>query len=154
MNMKPTIYLAGPISGLEYDSACDWRVEAIEKLAPDIVGLSPMRGKMYLKEMGKLGDTYEDTVLSCQRGIMTRDFFDCTRADALIVNFLGAERVSIGTVMEVAWAFQKKTPVIAIMEKEGNLHDHGMVREAIGFRVTTLDEAINVAKALLTQVPH
>jgi hypothetical protein len=35
---------------------------------------------------------------------MTRDRFDATRCDVLLVNLLGAERVSIGTMMEVAWA--------------------------------------------------
>jgi hypothetical protein len=79
---------------------------------------------------------------------MTRDRFDATRCDVLLVNLLGAERVSIGTVMEIAWADLRRTPIVAVME-EGNVHEHGMVNEAIGFRVTTLDEALNIIKSIL-----
>jgi hypothetical protein len=65
------------------------------------------------------------------------------------VNFLGATRVSIGTAIEFGWADSRKTPIICVMEPEGNPHDHPMIREAIGFRVATLKEALNVAIAIL-----
>lgn len=147
--MKFIAYLAGPISGTTYEGCTSWRDYAQLRLAPVILGMSPMRSKEYLSNETSIGDSYEDSVLSCQRGIMTRDFFDCGRADIIIVNLLNAERVSIGTVMEIAWAYQNKIPVIAIMEKQGNLHDHAMIREAIGFRVETVDQAIEVAKTVL-----
>ncbi len=147
--MKFIAYLAGPISGASYGTATDWRQYAKMQLEPSILGMSPLRAKDYLQNETAIGDSYEDSVLSCQRGIMTRDFNDCKRADILIVNLLGADRVSIGTVMEIAWAFSNRIPVVAIMEPKGNLHDHAMIREAIGFRVTSLDEAIEVAKAVL-----
>jgi hypothetical protein len=38
------------------------------------------------------------------------------------------------------------------MEAENNLHDHPMIREAIGYRVTTIDEAISITLAVL--LPH
>ncbi len=62
---------------------------------------------------------------------------------------LSAQKVSIGTVMEIAWAKAFQIPVIVIMEKEGNLHDHPMIRDCIGFRVETLLEAIWLTKVLL-----
>jgi nucleoside 2-deoxyribosyltransferase len=150
--MKFIAYLAGPITGTSYGESTDWRETAREKLGPAILGMSPLRAKDYLKHETSIGDSYEDSVLSCSRGIMTRDFNDCQRADILIVNLLDSQRVSIGTVMEIAWAYSNRIPVIAIMEPAGNLHDHAMIREAIGFRVTTLDEAIEVARAVL--LPH
>lgn len=122
-----------------------------------IKGLSPMRGKEYLVAAGVLPalknakEDYEYSkygVLSTSRGIMTRDFFDATRCDVMLVNFFDAPKVSIGTVMEVAWAYQKRTPVVCVME-EGNVHEHGMMNEAIGFRVTTLEEGINIVKSIL-----
>ena len=72
----------------------------------------------------------------------------------IIANFLGAEKVSIGTVMEVAWAKSKQTPVIAVMEKEGNPHDHPMMTEVFGFRVETLEEAVDIATVTLLPRPH
>jgi nucleoside 2-deoxyribosyltransferase len=148
-------YLAGPITACSYEGCNDWREYASKILAyMNIEGLSPLRGKDYLLAETRLMDTYDEHVLSQGRGIMTRDYFDCMRADILIVNFLGAERASIGTAMEVAWAYTKHTPVIAIMEEKGNIHDHSMIREAIGYRVKTLEEAIEIADIVLNGKPR
>jgi nucleoside 2-deoxyribosyltransferase len=152
------VYLAGPITGLTFEGCTDWRDYAIASLADNAIkGLSPMRAKEFLKHLGPLPalknskEDYEYAQYGClasSRGIMTRDRFDATRCDVLLVNLLGAERVSIGTVMEIAWADLRRTPIVAVME-EGNVHEHGMINEAIGFRVTTLDEALNIIKSIL-----
>ena len=153
-----TVYLAGPISGVSYAGCTDWRKAIIADLATaGIKGLSPMRGKEYLSHVEEFtsdGDKYATAhgvsrVMSTNRGIMTRDRFDATRCDALLVNFLGAPRVSIGTVMEIAWADAHRTPIVCAMEAEGNPHEHGMIFEAIGFRVPTLAEAVDVLKVML-----
>lgn len=148
------VYLAGPITGLSYGEATDWRQHAKAKLAQHgIRGLDPMRCKSYLKHVAEFtadGDKYKDLgAFSSNRGIMTRDRFDATRCALLLVNFLGAERVSIGTCMEIAWADAHRIPIICAIEAEGNPHDHGMISEAIGFRVDNLDLAIEIAVGIL-----
>ena len=107
-----------------------------------------MRWKQYLLEETQVQDQYEESVLSCQRGIFARDSWDTRRCDALLVNVLGADRVSIGTVMEIAWANAWNKPIVLVMEKEGNIHEHAMLREACPFRVETLQEGIDVLAAL------
>lgn len=148
------VYLAGPITGLSYDGAVDWREHA--KLDLSIAGIaaySPMRAKAYLWHVESFtadGDAYKAiSVLSSDRGIMTRDRWDATRCDLLLANLLGAERVSIGTVMEIAWADLARRPIVTVIEPSGNPHDHGMIKEAIGFRVSTLDEALALIRAIL-----
>lgn len=149
-NPTKLVYLAGPITGCTFDGCTDWRNEAIRKLQTfGITGLSPMRAKDYLKNEKEITGCYENTVMSCQRGVTTRDRFDCMRCDVLIVNMLGAKKVSIGTVLEIAWADSKRTPIIYISEAEGNPHEHPMINEIYGFRVTSLDEAISVAARIL-----
>lgn len=144
------VYLAGPITGLSYDGTTQWRQVAINYLDQfGIRGLSPMRSKDYLVGTTTIEDTYEGSVMSSQRGIYARDKFDCHRADLVLVNMLGAKRVSIGTVMEIAWATANNTPIVLIMEKEGNIHEHGMLREACAFRVETLDDALYVTTTIL-----
>ena len=146
--MTYKLYLAGPITGCSFAGCTDWRKGVADALAGyNVECLDPMRGKDYLSEEKCIGNDY-DTVLSCSRGIMTRDRFDCTRADLLIVNFLGADKVSIGTVMEIAWADLSRTPIIIVSE-DSNIHNHAMISEACGFRVESLDTAITVAKAIL-----
>jgi nucleoside 2-deoxyribosyltransferase len=144
------VYLAGPITGLSYEGCTSWRDWAFKELYnAGHDGLDPMRAKGYLAREDCIGSDY-DTVLSCSRGIMTRDHWDCTRCDVLLVNLIGATNVSIGTVMEIAWAFECRIPIVLCIEKEGNVHDHAMIREAVGFRVETLEEGLNVVKAILS----
>lgn len=146
-----TVYLAGPITGLDYAGAIDWREDAKKKLT-GVEALNPMRGKEYLskvKEFTSDGDTYKPfSVMSSNRGITTRDRFDATHCDILLVNFLGAKKVSIGTVMEIAWADANRTPIVVAMEETGNPHEHGMVTECIGFRVASLDEAYHIVRMI------
>lgn len=157
-----TVYLAGPITGLSFDDCTDWREYACKRFNPGIHGLSPMRGKEYLKALDVMPDCVAQqeeaaaqtdgiaAVLSSQRGIMARDYYDCTRADVVLANLLGAETVSIGTTMEIAWCHATSTPLVLVMEPEGNLHDHCMLREAAGWRTQTLEEGIHVVNAVLS----
>lgn len=147
------VYGAGPITGLTYEGATGWREEASRSLTALSGGrielLDPMRHKDYLADQTSLADTYDETVLSSQRGIYGRDRLDCLRSDLVLVNLLGAQKVSIGTVMEIAWADSRKIPIVLAMERDGNPHDHAMLREACYWRVTTIDEAVRTAVMLL-----
>ncbi len=147
------LYLAGPISGLTHAECVGWRNEAAAKLEPHgITCFSPMRGKDYLSAEERIEQSYPEHALSTDRGIMTRDHTDVITADALLENLPGVKRITVGTVMELAWAWDRHIPVVVMMEREGNPHDHPMVREAIGWRVETLDEAVHCVKSILT--PH
>lgn len=149
-----TVYLAGPITGLTFDDAADWRDYAKIELAKfSIKAFSPLRAKEYLRQVsGTLTVTCEGYgemhCLSSPRGIITRDRFDATHCDVLLVNLIGAKAVSVGTVMEIAWADLCRKPIVVAMEPHGNPHEHAMVSEAIGFRVTSLDDAMHVVKAI------
>jgi nucleoside 2-deoxyribosyltransferase len=150
------VYLAGPISGLSYDDSEDWRINAKSMLKEfGIDGYSPLRRKDFLKSREVLGasdvieGSYDVHPLSTARGIFTRDRNDVKTSDAILINFLGADRVSIGTVMEAAFAFDDRIPVIAISEPD-NIHwKHPFIQEAIGYRVDTLEEGIDVVASIL-----
>lgn len=148
MTQSHLIYLAGPITGTSYSGCTDWREHFIQNSPEGLVGLSPMRLKDYLRGETMVQDQYEESVLSCQRGIFARDSWDCRRCDAILVNLLGADRVSIGTVMEIAWGHTFNKPIVLVMEKENNIHEHAMIREACPFRVETLEEAYKTLNAL------
>lgn len=147
--IKPSIYLAGPITGLSYEGALDWREQVKKQLEPEIDCFSPLRAKHYLQGQTSLADQYTEYVLSSQRGIYARDKGDCMRCDLLFVNLLGAQKVSIGTIMEISWGALLNKHIVLIMEKEGNVHEHAMVREACPFRVETLEEGVWLTRSLL-----
>lgn len=152
----PKAYLAGPIAGLSYAGTVEWRRVVSEQLRDvGIEAFSPMRAKEYLKHVTAFAKDCTPygaaNVLSSNRGIMTRDRFDATRCDLMFVYLYGAQAVSIGTVMELAWADLLRIPIVCVIEKEGNPHEHGMVLEAIGFRVPSLSDGIDITKAILLQ---
>jgi hypothetical protein len=128
-----------------------WRNYVTENL-PEFKCLSPLRGKSYLKDVGKIDDStqkspgYRDFLASDQ-AIMARDSFDTLTCDAVFVNLLGATRVSIGTVMEIAWAWEKRKPIVICMESN-NLHNHPMIRSSSPFVTTDLDSGIDLIKLI------
>lgn len=149
------IYLAGPISGLDHKNAVSWREEIVDIFSSNqgrgvIHCLSPMRSKEKLINKGTIDQSYEQYgCMYSDRGIISRDFHDCTTSDLVIFNLYGAKKISIGTIMELAWCYQAKIPTIVIMSKKGNIHNHPMVREATNFRVDSIEEAAEVAISVL-----
>lgn len=147
------VYLAGPIGGTSYALCTDWREKAKDALAEvGIAGFSPMRAKNYLSNVERFSsvpNAYGANPLSTSKGIMARDYNDCTKADALLVNFEGASKVSIGTVMEIAWAYQSRIPVVVVAPAEDVHLVHPMMHEAVPFRVDTLDEGVQLIKTIL-----
>lgn len=147
---QPTCYLAGAITGATYAGAVDWREYAKDRLADnDIIGLSPMRWKQYLREGHQIEDSYDEYPLCTSKGITARDRFDCQRSDVVLMNMLGAKYASIGTCIEVGWADAARRPIVAVLEP-GNVHNHSMFRECSGFIVSTLDEGLDIVTAILS----
>ena len=111
-----------------------------------------MRGKQFLgseKHIEASTDVYQNPITT-HKAITRRDMFDTLRATCLFVNLLGATRVSIGTCMELAWAYQNQIPTIVLMEKD-NVHHHAMLNETCTYVVDNLDQAINLVKYLMNE---
>lgn len=146
------VYLAGPITGLTFGDAQDWRSYAKTRLAESgIDGYSPLRAKDYLLERGVLSghpDAYTDQVLSSAKGILNRDRWDVMTCDIMFVNLLGSTATSIGTVMEIAYADAFRKPAVVVME-EDNAHHHAMLDSAVGWITTDLDFGLDLVKAIL-----
>lgn len=151
--MNLLVYTAGPITGCDHEGATGWRELVRNELSRSgIDTISPMRGKPNIG----VGNIYTAAItreftdpLRTSAGINTRDFNDVKRADLIFVNLLGARKVSIGTVMEIAWARAFGKPVVLIMEPEGNVHDHWMLKFPCGFIVPTIAEAVEITKYIL-----
>lgn len=146
---KPRIYLAGPISGLTYDGATSWRDYVSTRLAPNVECRSPMRNKDYLKQEGILKDSYEggEWLLSTNKFIVARDRNDVYQSDLILVNFLGASKVSAGTFIEIGWANAWNKPIVAVIDDD-NYNKHAMGDE-MTLQVPTLEEGLLVVKTLL-----
>lgn len=144
---SPNVYLAGSISGKTYDESELWRNEFKEAVSPHIICFSPLRHKQYLRSIGIIEQSYSEP-LSTDRGILTRDHFDCSRADLIVCNLLDLTRISIGSIMECAWAFAYRKPLILIMG-DAAVHDHPMLRGITDFRVDCVAHAAELSLSIL-----
>ena len=157
--MDKTTYLAGPIDGLSYAEGIEWRQHAQRELAVHgIKGLSPQRGKEYIANYADIASEMDfakqecligDNPMSTSRGILTRDKFDALNCSVLFVNFLGATRVSIGTVMEIAWAYLQGKPIVVVLSDDDTLHkNHPMLRETFSYVVNDIDKGLDIVKGI------
>ena len=161
MKQQFKCYLSGPISHLTYEEADRWAAEAqyllSQRSKERIIGYRPLR----YKNFSLTGEQYDvskillptDTnpfqnPLSNDRAIFSRDKYDVLSSDVILVNLLGAKKVSIGTMYEMAWANQQQIPIVCIMD-ENNVHDHPFVRESMNFRVSSLGEAVELVARIL-----
>lgn len=143
------VYLAGPIGGCTYHGCTEWREEVAKQLNRDTIHcLSPMRGKDFLCNEKAIDAIDYEHPLATAKGIISRDFNDTTRADVLLVNLMGTEKVSIGTVMEIAWAYDRRIPIVCLIE-EKNVHQHKMLMQAVNFVTTDLDEAVAFVRTII-----
>lgn len=149
--MKPSIYLAGPITGLSYGEARHgWRAEFASWIDQSKIDLySPMRQEGHLAEVQAIEHKAYDGILSQARAIVAKDRLDVKRADLVIAGFLGAKIVSAGSLIELGWADAWDKTTIMILEPKGNPHDRFFVTEVADFRVATVREAAEVATAIL-----
>lgn len=145
------VYLAGPISGL-LDAAgrSTWREEFKALLKDDIRCLNPLRDQI---------DPTPDHPLTMEKLLhgkasVARDRMDVMRCDLVVANFVGAERVSIGSVGEVFWADAYRKPVIVVIEdaKPTNPHFHLFILELASWRFTSLGEAATKVNILLSDL--
>lgn len=148
-SVKTIVFLCGPITDMSYPGAADWREYAAARLPEPLVPLSALRGKPHLVGEERILQTYPDHPLTTDKGITARDFNDVRRAAVLLVNLLGAKTVSRGTLFELAWAYAARTPVVLVMEEQGNPHDYCMVRESASFVARSLDEGIELVKSVV-----
>ncbi len=159
MYPKKTIYLAGPITGMNHDEArYGWRKEFSDMV--DDAGLdhifcsSPMRGKEFLKGLGTLGSDqsqYSEHEMATSSGITTRDRNDVKTCDLVVACFLESEgRLSGGTFIEYGWADAWRKPIVVIGSKDDPNVFHLMAEDIRGYHVETLEEALPIIAQLLT----
>jgi nucleoside 2-deoxyribosyltransferase len=137
------IYTAGPISGQSYDQVMKryrGQVTSLQDMGYEVI--CPMTGKEYLRtELEFKAHGYDKHPVSTNHAIKERDRWMVGSVDIVLVDFTEcAGIVSIGSVMELAWADELKKHTIVVME-EGNIHEHCFVLECADIVFRTMDEA-------------
>jgi len=151
MSDKPSIYLAGPMTGLTWRQALAWRRIAEAELSNRWRLINPVRAQVPEERM-------DDEIPRTNRkkrvdlwvtatGVTAQDEFFIDQSDWILANFLGAEIVSIGTVWELGYGWGTGKKILSVLEP-GSIHDHGFVRRRSHVFTPNLDEAIQFFKAI------
>ena len=148
-NLK--IYLAGPIAGQTGD-AVNTSIAEKAAILTDFGYLiyHPMVGKesLILKSESFKTSGYEEFPVATNHAIFARDKWMVSQADVILADLTHTgNRVSIGTMMEIAWANLLGKQVIVIMPDNNN-HDHLFVREAATIIFKDIEEAYDYLKEL------
>jgi nucleoside 2-deoxyribosyltransferase len=146
--MEYTVYLAGSITGKSYDACTEWRRKVELEFPKNLIAFNPLRNKEFLSDREIMPDKDETHLLSTPGGIFTRDMSDCRRCDAMLGNLLKSEKVSIGTIMEIASFWWQSKPIVLIME-DNNIHRHPMIEAATPYIVDNLDDGIKLIYSIL-----
>ena len=146
------IYCVKPISG-ETGLAVFNYYDRIRKTLMDIGYhvLTPLYGKGELRtELEFKSHGYDNNPLTTNHAIFGRDKFFVQQSDILFANFLGASRVSIGSIMEIAIGHMLGKQIVIVMEKD-NIHMHCFVLEAATIIFETEESAIKYLREIQNQ---
>ena len=122
---KIKIYCCAAISGRDYDEVVGY----YEQLRSDLTayGLEPMIPMVRKDHDNTMPAHGQYAPESSDKAITNRDKWMVKSSDIVYANLLGAKHVSIGTCMELAWAYDSGRHIILAMEKHGNLHQHAFI---------------------------
>ncbi len=130
------VYLAGGMTGLKFEVAEKWRMEVKKWLLSNIKTISPLRDYHNLRN--KTLETFGGgRPLNSPKAIYNRDFDDIRRSNAILFNFIGAEKVSIGSCVELGACLALNKPAVIVIDKD-NIHDHPLTTTAAGYVADSL----------------
>lgn len=145
-----TVYLAGAITDCNIGEANDWRAIVSARLSPyDIRGISPLRCEPAVNGRYTLGTP--DPRFGVPRAIAAKNFLDVQMCDMTLCYMprgINERRLSLGTIIELAWAHALRKPTILVSDYPF-IVEHPVVQANAGWIVTTLDEAVDIATGIL-----
>lgn len=146
------IYLAHPISGMSGAQVMDYYEDMKYRLGRmGYTVLQPMTGKGYLRtELEFKSHGYTGMPASTNHAILERDNWMVRQADVVLVDLSAAYAVSIGCVMELAWAQDHHKHTIVVMGPD-NVHRHAFVLEAADIVFENQYDALTYLQLLAKQ---
>lgn len=149
MSVELSIYLAGPITGQTGEGVISRYEEKIAILTDfGYVVYQPMLGKMNLRTEAEFKSGGYDHPIANDHAIFNRDHWMVSQVDVILVDLShSGDRVSIGTMMEMAWASHLGKHVVLVLP-QGNIHDHAFVRQAATIRFNDIEAAYDYLKEL------
>jgi len=141
------LYVARSISGYSFEQVVSYYEMVIRDLKEWYEIFCPMTGKGFLRNELKFKAEGYGTSISTNHAIFERDKWMISQTDIILTDLMDTDHVSIGCVMELAWASLLGKYTIVIMEKE-NIHNHAFILEAADIIFENYYDAIEYLKKL------
>ena len=108
------IYLAGAMQDVDFDESNNWRKQLIKmfKYTYSNIKVNCINPNNYYN--------FNEVAYDNQREVVEFDLYKVRHSDLIIVNFNHIR--SLGTMAELAIAYENKIPVIGLNEHNGELH--------------------------------
>lgn len=137
------VYLVHPMSGLPYEKVEEYYTPTKEKL--ESVGyfvMHPMCAKKYLrgKKFHPNGNEVGHPIVTAH-AITRRDHWMVRKADIIFADLSNAPDKSIGSISEIATAYELGKHTVGVMDKQ-NVHEHAFMTEQFDIIFTNYDDAI------------
>jgi nucleoside 2-deoxyribosyltransferase len=101
-----------------------------------------MTGKSYLRTELEFKSNGYGNPVSTNHAILSRDKWMVGQCDIFLCDLTYArERVSIGAMMELAWANLLGKHTVVVMQSENNIHRHAFPLEASDVIFETMEDA-------------
>ena len=123
-NRLPVVYFAHPISGVSLEVVQQY-YDDIRKMFGKICFVQTPMDVVARTDLSERKESFKDPAM-VNDVITNRDYKFIEGCDVIFANLSKCTRVSIGTVMVIAWAYAHHKYIIIVMDKEG-LHEHGMI---------------------------
>ena len=147
------VYLSGTMQEEKEDHR-EWRRKATILLGKHgVVTRSPYRGRdrSQIIKMNNYHYIVSEAPVSSRLSniLVSRDLKDVIDCDIVLVNLKETKggRPSIGTIAELAWAYEHHKPVICVVDKEStdtHYYKHPFMHQFVSQWVSTLEEAVNL----------
>jgi nucleoside 2-deoxyribosyltransferase len=136
------VYVAGPITGQTGENVVNAIAEKVAILTDyGYLTYHPMAGKLSFRTEAEFKSGGYDHPIANNHSIFERDRWMVSQVDVVLVDLSNSgDRISIGTMMELAWASMLGKHTVTILPP-GNVHNHAFVIEASDIIFTDIETA-------------
>ena len=141
--MRPSIYLTGPITGVDLTHSDGWRRRLENEFGAVAAIFDPVReGAVHEPLYRSAGATARLSMRKFGEALAERNRAAIQTCDLLFANLKDATGISLGSVGEIFWADAFRKPILIVRDEFGNPHDHLLLNAVATWTFFTLEDSI------------
>jgi Nucleoside 2-deoxyribosyltransferase len=141
--VRPSIYLTGPITGVDLTLSDGWRRRLENELGAVAAIFDPVKeGAVHEPLYRSAGATARLPMREFGEALAERNKAAIQTCDLLYANLKGATGISLGSVGEIFWADAFRKPILIVRDEFNNPHDHLLLNAIATWTFFTLEDSV------------